>query len=56
MARDPWTEFELVEGKYDEIAHLLSQDEELLGFVQDKIRRVSSKMIHVCANIFVGQS
>lgn len=38
VARDPWTEFQLAEGKYDEIVYLLSQDEELLGFIQDKIR------------------
>lgn len=36
--RGPWIEFQLAEGDYDKIAHLLSQDEELLGFVEDKIR------------------
>jgi hypothetical protein len=36
--RGPWIEFQLAKGDYDKIAHLLSQDEELLGFVEDKIR------------------
>jgi hypothetical protein len=34
----PWSEFSLGPGEYDKIEHLLNQDEELLGFVKDKIR------------------
>ena len=39
---DPWTEFQLLVGEYDEIARWLRQDESLLGYVQDKIRWVCS--------------
>lgn len=44
MDRDSYMESQLTEGEYDEKAHLFSQDEELLGFVEDKIRWTSSKM------------
>jgi hypothetical protein len=36
--QDPWTEFSLVPGEYDTLQRLLEQDEELLGFVKDRIR------------------
>jgi hypothetical protein len=36
--RDPWKEFSLVPGEYDKLQRLLEQDEELLGFVKNKIR------------------
>ncbi|KAF1346434.1 hypothetical protein EJ07DRAFT_185554 [Lizonia empirigonia] len=36
--RDPWTEFSLVPGEYDKLQRLLEREEELLGFVEDKIR------------------
>jgi hypothetical protein len=41
--QDPWVEFQLAEGDYDKIAHLLRQDEELRGVVEDKIRWVCSR-------------
>jgi hypothetical protein len=43
FTRDPWTEFQLAEGDYDEIERQLKQDKVLLGFVQDKIRYACSK-------------
>jgi hypothetical protein len=38
VKRQPWTEFQLARGEYDEIEHQLSRDETLYGFVKDKIR------------------
>jgi hypothetical protein len=40
--RRPWTEFLLVPGEFDKVQRLLDRDEELLGFVEDKIRWVHS--------------
>ncbi|ORY01189.1 hypothetical protein BCR34DRAFT_575120 [Clohesyomyces aquaticus] len=34
----PWREFLLAPGEYDELVRLLGQNEELLGYVKDKIR------------------
>ena len=34
----PWLVFQLQRGEFDEIEHLLEQDQSLWGFVQDKIR------------------
>lgn len=34
----PWIEFQLEQGQYDEIERTLQEDEDLWGFVQDKIR------------------
>jgi hypothetical protein len=34
----PWTEFWLVKGEYDEIERLLQKDEDLWGYVKDKVR------------------
>lgn len=36
--RDPWTEFQLAEGEYDEVERRLQQDESLWGYAKDKIR------------------
>jgi hypothetical protein len=36
--QQPWTEFQLAEGEYDELERQLKRDESLFGFVQDKIR------------------
>ncbi|KAF2473708.1 uncharacterized protein BDR25DRAFT_311908 [Lindgomyces ingoldianus] len=36
--REPWTEFQLSAGEYDEIERQLEQDEDLSGYVKDKIR------------------
>lgn len=36
--RDPWTEFQLAEGEYDELERRLQQDESLWGYAKDKIR------------------
>ena len=36
--RAPWIEFQLLKEDYDKIVHLLSQDKELLGFVEDRIK------------------
>ncbi|CAI6342366.1 unnamed protein product [Periconia digitata] len=38
IERGPWTEFWLVKGEYDEIQRLLQKDEDLWGYVKDKIR------------------
>jgi hypothetical protein len=46
--RDPWTEFQLAEGDYDEIERRLQQDEALSGFVKDKIRWVCSTYSGYC--------
>ena len=43
VKRDPWIEFQLVEGDKDEIERRLKQDKVLSGFVQDKKRYVCSK-------------
>ena len=39
----PWTEFQLIQGEYDEIERRLERDEWLWGFVKDKIRCVGSR-------------
>jgi hypothetical protein len=36
--QQPWTEFWLAEGDYDEVERHLELDEELWGYVKDKIR------------------
>ena len=36
--RQPWTEFRLAPGEYDEIERLISQDQSLFGYVKDRIR------------------
>ncbi|KAF1952018.1 hypothetical protein CC80DRAFT_573058 [Byssothecium circinans] len=38
VGEDPWIEFQLAEGEYDQIQSELQQDDELSGFVADKIR------------------
>ena len=38
--RQPWTEFQLAPGEYDEIERRLEREESLFGFVKDKIRFV----------------
>jgi hypothetical protein len=40
IRQQPWTEFQLKRGEYDEIEHRLSRDESLYGYVKDKIRYV----------------
>jgi hypothetical protein len=40
VKQQPWTEFQLVQGEYDEIEHQLSRDETLYGIFKDKIRCV----------------
>src|SRR6186713_272438 len=41
--QDPWTEFQLAPGEYDEIDRRLKQDGTLAGYVKDKIRCVCLK-------------
>ena len=41
--RDPWTCFQLVRGEYDEIERRIRQDDDLFGFVKDKIRCVGRR-------------
>ncbi|KAF2804388.1 uncharacterized protein BDZ99DRAFT_397834 [Mytilinidion resinicola] len=36
--REPWKEFELAQGEYDQIEMTLQQDDVLSGYVEDKIR------------------
>jgi len=43
IKRHPWTEFQLLEGDYDEIEHQLERDEVLLKYVKDNIRCVCRK-------------
>lgn len=43
LKRDAWTEFQLSAGEYDEIKRRLRRDEDLSGYVNDKIRCVYSK-------------
>jgi hypothetical protein len=43
IKRDPWTEFQLSKGEYDEIQRQLGRDEDLSGYVKDKIRWVYSR-------------
>ena len=35
---EPWKEFQLVQGEYDQIERTLQQDDVLSGYVDDKIR------------------
>jgi len=42
VKQQPWTEFQLARGEYDEIERRLRQDESLFGFVKDKTRYVIS--------------
>ncbi|RMZ73118.1 recQ family helicase [Pyrenophora seminiperda CCB06] len=39
--QDPWKEFQLAPGEYTEIERLLSLDEELWGYVDDKVRHTT---------------
>ena len=39
----PWTEFQLLQGEYDDIERQLRRDEALLRYTKDKIRCVASK-------------
>jgi hypothetical protein len=39
----PWAEFQLAGGEYDEIERQLERDESLSGFVKNKIRCVCSR-------------
>jgi hypothetical protein len=48
--QDPWTEFQLVPGEYAEVERLLSHDEALSGFVENKIRYVHSIVVGAAAN------
>lgn len=48
VKREPWTEFQLSAGEYDEIERQLERDEDLLGYVKDKIRCVR------CGNVIDG--
>lgn len=43
IGHQPWTKFQLAPGEYEEILRQLSRDEELYGYVQDKIRYVDFK-------------
>lgn len=38
--QEPWTEFTLASGEYDQIEKTLQRDAELAGYVNDKIRLV----------------
>jgi hypothetical protein len=38
IKQGPWIEFRLAHGEYDEIERMLKQDDDLWGFVDDKIR------------------
>ena len=38
--QEPWIEFKLASGEYDEIERQLGRDEALSGYVKDKIRCV----------------
>lgn len=40
---EPWKEFQLVPGEYDQIERTLQQDDELSGYVNNKIRLVNLK-------------
>ena len=40
--QNPWTQFQLAQGEFDEIERRLRQDESLFGFVKDKTRYVVS--------------
>src|SRR2546421_5509922 len=40
IKQHPWTEFQLVQGEYDEIERQLERDEWLWGFVKNKVRYV----------------
>ncbi|KAF2181492.1 hypothetical protein K469DRAFT_691976 [Zopfia rhizophila CBS 207.26] len=44
--QDPWAEFQLVPGDYDEIERLLSHDKALSGFVKDKLRHDHDRENH----------
>jgi hypothetical protein len=46
----PWIEFQLAPGEYDEIERRLKRDESLFGYVEDKIRYVRSKTLEAPAN------
>jgi hypothetical protein len=48
VKREPWTEFQLLAGEYNEIERELERDEDLLGYVKDKIRCVR------CGNVTDG--
>lgn len=41
--QNPWTEFQLAPGEYDELERRLRRDEWLFGYVKDKIRCVASR-------------
>jgi len=43
--QNPWTEFQLARGEYDEIELRLKRDELLSGYVKDKIRCMCLKNI-----------
>ncbi len=39
----PWAHFQLARGEYDEIEREVERDESLFGYINDKIRFVSSR-------------
>ncbi len=46
-----WIEFQLVQGEYEELQRRLERNEELFGYVQDKIRSVYWRMAEIAANM-----
>jgi hypothetical protein len=55
--QDSWIELQLAPGEYAEIERLLSHDEALAGFVEDKIRYVRSIAVGAAANhIYAGMT
>jgi hypothetical protein len=46
----PWTEFQLAQGDYDKLTSQLREDEDLLGFVENKIRCVCERDGQLSAN------
>jgi hypothetical protein len=45
----PWREFVLAPGEYDELVRLLGRNEELLGYVKNKIRYVYPTGLNIVA-------